>query len=134
VRVSVIIPTRNEARAIGRVLEDLPADLVTEVIVIDSNSTDGTPEIAGAKAPHPALFEGDGMGTKSALDALLARARTMKLSVGFTDPFFDIDVAADLMRLAAELRLTPARAPRTAVWLKEWAQTVAQLRTSTAQS
>ena len=45
-RVSVIIPTRNEARAIGRVLEDLPADLVTEVIVVDSNSTDGTSEIA----------------------------------------------------------------------------------------
>jgi glycosyltransferase involved in cell wall biosynthesis len=47
VRVSVIIPTRNEAGAIGRVLTDLPADLVTEVIVVDSNSTDGTPEIAG---------------------------------------------------------------------------------------
>jgi glycosyltransferase involved in cell wall biosynthesis len=46
-RVSVIIPTHNEARAIGRVLADLPADLVTEVIVVDSNSTDGTPEIAG---------------------------------------------------------------------------------------
>jgi len=49
VRVSVIIPTRNEASAIGRVLADLPADLVTEVVVVDSNSTDGTPEIA-AKA------------------------------------------------------------------------------------
>jgi glycosyltransferase involved in cell wall biosynthesis len=46
VRVSVIIPTRNEAQAIGRVLGDLPADLVTEVIVVDNNSTDGTPEIA----------------------------------------------------------------------------------------
>ena len=45
-RVSVIIPTHNEARAIERVLEDLPSNLVTEVIVIDSNSTDGTPEIA----------------------------------------------------------------------------------------
>ena len=45
-RVSVIIPTRNEAQAIGRVLADLPADLVTEVILVDSNSTDGTPEIA----------------------------------------------------------------------------------------
>jgi len=45
-RVSVIIPTRNEAGAIGRVLADLPADIVTEVIVVDSNSTDGTPEIA----------------------------------------------------------------------------------------
>lgn len=45
-RVSVIIPTRNEASAIGRVLADLPADLITEILVVDSNSTDGTPEIA----------------------------------------------------------------------------------------
>ena len=45
-RVSVIIPTHNEAQAIGRVLSDLPSALVTEVIVVDSNSNDGTPEIA----------------------------------------------------------------------------------------
>jgi glycosyltransferase involved in cell wall biosynthesis len=44
--VSVIIPTHNEAQAIGRVLADLPSDVVTEVIVVDTNSTDGTPEIA----------------------------------------------------------------------------------------
>jgi glycosyltransferase involved in cell wall biosynthesis len=46
VRVSVIIPTHNEAQAIERVLADLPSDLVTEVIVVDSNSNDGTREIA----------------------------------------------------------------------------------------
>lgn len=45
-RVSVIIPTHNEAQAIGHVLADLPSDLVTEVIVVDSNSTDGTPDLA----------------------------------------------------------------------------------------
>jgi rSAM/selenodomain-associated transferase 1 len=101
--------------------------------VVVGPTHDGGYYLVGAKAPHPVLFEGDGMGTKSALDTLLARARTMKLSVGFTDPFYDIDLAADLMQLAAELRLAPARAPRTAVWLKEWAQTVAELRTSTAE-
>jgi glycosyltransferase involved in cell wall biosynthesis len=47
-RVSVIIPTHNEAEAIGRVLADLPVDQVTEVIVVDSNSNDGTPEIAAS--------------------------------------------------------------------------------------
>ena len=44
--MSVIIPTHNEAGAIERVLADLPSDLTTEVIVVDSDSTDGTPEIA----------------------------------------------------------------------------------------
>ena len=55
VRVSVIIPTHNEAGAIERVLGDLPTDLTTEVIVVDSNSNDGTPEIAarmGARVIH----------------------------------------------------------------------------------
>jgi glycosyltransferase involved in cell wall biosynthesis len=50
VRVSVIIPTRNEASAIGCVLADLfsglPDNFVAEVVVVDSNSSDGTPEIA----------------------------------------------------------------------------------------
>ena len=46
VRVSVIIPTHNEAGAIERVLADLPSGLMMEVIVVDSNSNDGTPEIA----------------------------------------------------------------------------------------
>jgi glycosyltransferase involved in cell wall biosynthesis len=55
VRVSVIIPTRNEASAIGRVLADIPGDLVTEVIVVDASSTDGTPDVArqmGAQVIH----------------------------------------------------------------------------------
>ena len=48
--MSVVIPTHNEAQSIGRVLADLQseaaADMVTEILVVDSNSTDGTPEIA----------------------------------------------------------------------------------------
>jgi hypothetical protein len=81
---SVIIPTHNEAQAIGRVLADLPSDLVTEVSVVDSDSTDGTPEAA--------------------------------------------DVGNDLIQLARELRLAPAKAPRTAAWVGEWEQAVAHLR------
>lgn len=45
-RVSVVIPTHNEAQAIGRVLADIPPDLATEVLVVDSNSSDTTCEIA----------------------------------------------------------------------------------------
>ncbi len=85
----------------------------------------------GAKTSHPTLFVGDGMGTSSALERLLSRAQVLELSVGFADPFYDIDVADDLIRLAAELCVAPARAPRTAVWLKEWGHAVAQLRAGT---
>jgi len=91
---------------------------------------DGGYYLVGAKAAHPTLFDGDGMGTRNALEALLARAHGKQLSVASTDPFYDIDVESDLTRLAEELRLTPARAPRTAAWLKHWGQTLAQLRTA----
>src|SRR5439155_13102205 len=45
-RVSVIIPTFNEAASIGRVLADIPREEVAEVLVVDSDSADGTREIA----------------------------------------------------------------------------------------
>ncbi len=99
--------------------------------VVVGPTHDGGYYLVGAKAAHPALFDGDGMGTKSALELLLARTRALHLSVGFTDPFYDIDVEDDLTRLAAELRLAPARAPRTAIWLKQWGEAVAKLRTGT---
>jgi rSAM/selenodomain-associated transferase 1 len=90
---------------------------------------DGGYYLIGAKASYPTLFENDGMSTRSALEALLARARALDLSVGFTAPSYDIDIAGDLIRLAGELQLAPARAPRTAAWFTEWDRAVAQLRT-----
>jgi hypothetical protein len=76
---------------------------------------DGGYYLVGAKASHPTLFARDGMGTRSALERLL---------------FYDIDVVDDLTRLAGELRLAAARAPRTAAWLKEWELVAGQSRTS----
>jgi rSAM/selenodomain-associated transferase 1 len=99
--------------------------------VVVGPTLDGGYYLVGAKAAHRSLFDGDGMGTKNALEALLARASGLQLSVGFTDPFYDIDVESDLTRLATDLRLDPVRAPRTAAWLKQWEQTLAQLRTAT---
>ena len=88
---------------------------------------DGGYYLVGAKAAHPSLFEGDSMGTGTALDRLLTRTKLLELSIGFTEPFYDIDVANDLILLARELRLAPAKAPRTAAWFGEWQKEVAQL-------
>jgi rSAM/selenodomain-associated transferase 1 len=100
--------------------------------VVVGPTHDGGYYLVGARAAHASFFDGDGMGTQSALEALLARARGLQLSVGFTDPFYDIDVEGDVTQLAAELRIAPNRAPRTAMWLKEWGQTLAELRMGTA--
>jgi glycosyltransferase involved in cell wall biosynthesis len=62
VRVSVVIPTHNEAQSIGRVLTDLPVDIVTEVLVVDSNSSDGTPEIASKMGARVLLEPRRGYG------------------------------------------------------------------------
>jgi len=106
-------------------------DALTAHDLVVGPTEDGGYYLVGAKVAHPTLFDGDGMGTQSALEVLLVRARELQLSVGFTDPFYDIDVEGDLTRLATELQLAPARAPRTAAWLKEWGRTVAQSRTGT---
>jgi rSAM/selenodomain-associated transferase 1 len=114
------------------VLEDAFETLATHDVVVGPTH-DGGYYLVGAKASHPALFAGDGMGTSSALERLLSRARTLELSVGFADPFYDIDVADDLTRLAAELRQAPTRAPRTAQWLKECALLAAHSGTGTEE-
>ena len=101
------------------VLEDAFETLTAHDVVVGPTH-DGGYYLVGAKASYPTLFGGDGMGTSSALERLLSRIRALELSVGFAAPFYDIDVADDLTRLAEELRLAPARAPRTAAWLKEW--------------
>ena len=101
--------------------------------VVVGPTHDGGYYLVGARASHPSLFDDDGMGTRSALEALLVRARELRFSVGFTEPFYDIDVEADLVRLAEELRLAPGRAPRTAAWLSAWEQTAARSGTSAAE-
>jgi len=67
--VSVIVPTLNEEEAIAKVLQDVPLDIVDEIIVVDSSS-DATGKIAenhGAKV----VFEhrkGYGRALQSGVD------------------------------------------------------------------
>lgn len=111
------------ASVLQRAFEDL-----AKCDVVIGPTHDGGYYLVGAKATHPGLFNGDGMGTSSALETLLERVRAQGLSVRLADPFYDIDVASDLIRLDEELRLSPPRAPRTAAWLVQWRQAVDQLR------
>lgn len=117
-------PARQRVVAFNSDSPHLPASVLANAFrILEGNDLvvgptyDGGYYLIGAKDSHGALFSGDGMGTTSALDALLARARSLRHSVGFTESFYDVDIAEDLNRLAEELRLAPNRAPKTAAWL-----------------
>lgn len=112
------------------VLEDAFETLLAHDLVVGPTH-DGGYYLVGAKASHPTLFDGDGMGTSSALERLLSRARALQLSLATATPFYDVDVPEDLTRLAEELHLAPARAPRTAAWVKKWVPVAAQSQAKT---
>jgi glycosyltransferase involved in cell wall biosynthesis len=66
VRVSVVIPTLNEAENLPHVLERMPAE-VAEVILVDGNSTDGTVDIAKQLWPRLFAVQQTGKGKANAL-------------------------------------------------------------------
>ena len=54
-KISVVIPTLNEAQAIGEVVSAVPQDWVQDIFVVDNGSTDDTAKqaiIAGARVIH----------------------------------------------------------------------------------
>lgn len=122
-RVTVVIPTRNEALAIGRVLADVPANLVSEVLVVDNNSTDGTPEIAARMGARVISESRRGYG--QACLTGIARAKAPDVVV-FLDGDYS-DRPAELPLLIAPIaegraditmgsRLSGKRAPGALVW------------------
>lgn len=52
----MIIPAFNEENAVAKVIDDIPKDLVDEIIVVNNNSTDQTSE-AALRAGATVLFE-----------------------------------------------------------------------------
>lgn len=74
-RIFVIIPAFNEARAIGDVIRDIPADLVEEVVVVNNASTDETEENARRAGATVLREERKGYGWACLKGIAYARAR-----------------------------------------------------------
>jgi glycosyltransferase involved in cell wall biosynthesis len=68
VRVSVVIPSLNEADNLAHVLPHIPL-WVDEVLLVDGNSTDGTPDVAKKLCPNIRVVNQKGRGKGDALRA-----------------------------------------------------------------
>ena len=88
-RVSVIIPTLNEAKNLPHVLPRIPR-WVHEVILVDGNSTDGTPELAPRYWPGlkviPQRGKGKGAALRTGFSAATGDIIVMLDADGSTDP------------------------------------------------
>ncbi len=61
-KVSVIVPTLNEAGSIEKVLSDVAKENVNEILVVDGHSTDGTIEIVKNMGHRVILQKKKGLG------------------------------------------------------------------------
>jgi len=80
--VSVIVITLNEVGSIERVLEEIPRDVVDEVIVVDGQSTDGTPELVRKMGYKVVMQEEKGYGTAFPTGAEAAKGNVVILMNG----------------------------------------------------
>jgi uncharacterized protein len=89
---------------------------------------DGGYCLIGARSPHPALFDNIAWSTPLVMEQTLEQARRHRLQVSLLPPWFDVDTAEDVQRLATELGQGNADASRTRMFLSQlglWSLTLA---------
>jgi glycosyltransferase involved in cell wall biosynthesis len=104
--VAVVIPTLNEERSLGKVIDDVPVTdllengLKTAVYVVDGRSTDTTREIAVEKGAELILEErqGKGRAIQTAFKSITADYAIMVDG----DDTYPIEMATEIIRLLKE--------------------------------
>lgn len=105
--VIVIIPAFNEERSIGLVLRDIPANSVSEMLVVDNGSTDETAKVAGENGATVLSEVKKGYG--NACLTGIAYARTLKpdvvvfLDADYSDFPQEMDLLLDKIAQGYEL-------------------------------
>lgn len=89
VRVSVIIPTLNEAKNLPNLLPHLPR-WIDEVVIVDGRSTDGTVEVAKSLLPDALIVKeprkGKGVALRSGFEAATGDILVMMDADGSMNP------------------------------------------------
>ena len=98
-RVSLVIPTKNEAGALEKTIKEIPQGCVDEIIVSDGHSTDGTLDIAVKLGCKAITQEGKGYG--------LGILSGVKIATGDVIVIMDGDgsqIPADIPRLLEKIK------------------------------
>ena len=99
------LPTERLQRAVA-LMRDSGPDLVL------GPSEDGGYYLIGLRRPRPELFEDMPWSTPAVLEETLRRARALGLSSITLEAWYDVDTAADLAQLEAELADDSGDGPR----------------------
>jgi glycosyltransferase involved in cell wall biosynthesis len=100
--VTLVIPAWNEAESIGAVLDEVPGDLVDQVLVVVGGPNDPTAEVARAHGARVLVQRGRGYGAACWTGAEVALADGAEV-VAFLDGDY-ADPPAELARVLAPLR------------------------------
>ncbi len=124
--VTLVIPAWNEAEAIGAVLDEVPGDLVDEIVVVVGSQNDPTRSAAEAHGARVLVQHARGYGAACSTGALYALQHDASI-IAFCDGDYS-DAPAELARLlepihrdeadlvlgCRDLRLCPDALPRHA--------------------
>jgi glycosyltransferase involved in cell wall biosynthesis len=105
--VIAIVPVWNEAEVIGRVLDEVPRDVVDRVVVVDGGSTDGTGELAARHGAEVVQQRRRGYGAACAEGARAAGEGVLVFFDGdYSDPPAETGrVVGPILRCEADLVL-----------------------------
>jgi len=82
-KITVVIPTLNEAEAIGKVIEEVQKNDYTKILVVDGYSTDKTPELA------------DSSGVKVVFQHGVGKAGAVKTAIELVDTPYMVFIDGD---------------------------------------
>ena len=89
--IAIIIPALNEERAIGTVLAHIPANITSEIVVVDNNSSDATAEVArnsGATVIHERR-QGYGFACLRGIEYIMSRPQKIDIVVFLDGDYSD---------------------------------------------
>ena len=99
-KIAAVIAALNEAIGLARILDEMPAGWIDEIIVVDGGSTDGTPEVARQRGARVIAQLRRGYGLACATGAAAAADAD---AIAFLDADGS-DVPADLPALVEPIR------------------------------